>query len=192
MTTQTRNKKFARMTKAQKRVEIAKDALKQLRANQYKAATDGYFTLAKSAVNTLEFGVRLKLSHVIKHNPKNCHVCLRAAVLLSTFRKFKPTAMADCQAYFTRYDNSLCMDDVDTAKVEKQFFTVHQTQLMETAFEQRELYSGPTYNIDSPLTSEDVKAAEAFGKRYRSPKTRMIAILSNVVRNKGKFVIPKD
>ena len=58
----------------------------------------------------------------------------------------------------------------------KKYFTVPQLNLIEIAFEQTEIFK-------HPLKSKAIK----FGEQYKHPKSRLRAILNNILENNGVF-----
>lgn len=94
-TTKKKPAPFSKLSKAQQRVAIAKDALLQLRNGKYTRYV-GYIE------STLKMDTALKhaddntqLSSVLKRIHPTCGVCARGALLLSTIRKANDILVCD-------------------------------------------------------------------------------------------------
>lgn len=186
------NAKFNKMSKANKRIAIAKDILTQLMKRVYKA-TPGTYTLFRTKENVSEFGGSYNEDKDLQANfekdIENCDTCALGACILS----------------IARLGDSLTFADVDnrnakaTKKI-KSIFEPNQLALIETAFEKTydnfgfwstqesgtSLWS-TSVKIGGQLTTEQADAAVSFGRRYSSDKSRLIAIYQNIIDNKGTF-----
>lgn len=196
-----RNYRFRKMTPEQQRVRIAKDVIDNLRASKIVAANDGYLNLrenpfeAKDNILSLEYDlcsasrserrrIETKIEalretletplHQVFESNKGCTVCAIGGAFVSAVLR------ADCLKVKDLNDTG----DSDAMRdYLGQWFDRKQLGLIESAFEKSVRYAmlhgGSTY----------VKANEAseFGQKYADPEDRMIAIMQNIVENKGEF-----
>jgi hypothetical protein len=178
------SKTLSKMTKAEARVAIAKDALAQLRANKYLAEEGAYVSFTNSLpIN--EDDEKSMDQQLCKLLPKagSCTVCARGALFLSTIRKFNHFTVADL---LENGGDATCAIHDTLRPVEDRYFTNHQLALIEHAFEGQEIG-----NITFSLCSEEMENCELFFKHYDcDDDLRLENILKNIIRNKGTFVPP--
>ncbi len=154
---------------------IAEDVIKQVKAKVYRVETGRYVDidyLYNTNDNMWSADVRENFDVIV-----NCRVCALGSCLLSA----------------TKFKNELTFRDVKspddnekTTEFLKSIFPPEQLSLIENAFE---------CGLTSPWSDEmmdervvdNVKDATRFGKRYSNPKNRLIAIMKNVIANKGVF-----
>lgn len=158
------NKKYNKATPAQRRVMIAKDALKQLGAKRIKAACGTYvnvYNLQREAqVESTEQLQRLL------HNPNltsQCHVCARGALLLSAVMYRN-----DCFVY----EDSATPSESEYIKE----FSESQQDMIEAAFEEWTGNPGGKWS-----------AKFLTGEECSNDQKRLELILKNIIRNKGTF-----
>lgn len=154
--------KFENMTKAQKRVAIAKDALKQLKAKRYNLTYDDY---AKS-------GVPINQSSLKQPNIM-CECCQAGAATLSAVRLGNKWN-----------DGSRFMDGGDVLKVLGRYFSQRQILSIEAAFM---ITKFPVMADYTDLSETPFTKACDFGAREFDMKTRFRAIFQNIIDNKGTF-----
>jgi hypothetical protein len=188
-----------RMTKAEKRVEIAKDVLKQIKANKYNPTSGVWVTDTDgNEVGDLIYRIRdedseatidLKNDVVCQLNGK-CSVCALGSLFVSAIDKFNHTKLnSGCYMDFTEH---ACSDYNPLLK----WFSAKQLLLIESTFENR--YGAWTKNTIWVLSNKKmvywddvvIPAIYAYCKKYSDETSRLKAIMNNIVRNKGTFVLP--
>lgn len=166
------NDKFKSLSRAEQRVLIAKDVLVQIRAKKYRPNAGSYVNFGKYFPGD---------ESIQKHiDEVTCNCCALGACLLST----------------TKYKNKLDFSDTyrldatnDSWGLLKDIFSPRQLTMIEYAFEVSSVGTrvGENYygtHIDSELEDKCI----AFGKvNYDSDKKRLIAIMKNIIKNKGTF-----
>jgi len=183
-----RNRAFARMTAAGKRVAIAKDVLAQLSGGKLRATHGTYFDVGKSKYGKLAAGTGKDLSELLPELG-TCNVCAVGALFTCAvgFADKLKVAHVDDLADVDGHANGnsivlrTAVDgerwiNTDTYGYLAKFFTERQLQNMESAFE------------------NDGGAIDGEWVRYglpANPRKRIEAIMRNVVQNKGSFVPEK-
>ena len=151
-----------KLTKAEMRVAVAKDALKQLELEKYKACRGTYVDW------NLEDKIREsdedeQVQKIIKEHESTCQICARGALLMSSIRKFNDVTVKDFNKNWE--------------KKSKQIFSTQTLELAEIAFER--------WNKLDHNAKQD--RAYNFGIKYSYDNERLKAILKNIIANKGEF-----
>ncbi len=179
------NKKEKALTKIeQKRVDIAKDALSQVKAEKYTVlSSNGYVESGKlediinKALDSCELftgkkaeDVELKtyIDTAIKIAP--CEVCAKGALFLSSIRKFNNFSLAEAR------DSGL--NESASYKIQE-IFGEENADRIEEYFEKNDPTYGENYE-------------NQWSDKYPDDKDRLIAILKNVIANKGTFIPVKE
>lgn len=173
---------FSKLSKAKKRVAIAKDVLKQIRVGKYIANKGKYI----SRVDAPDIEDVYYQSDIKKNfsKIKNCNVCAMGACLMSA----------------TKFANKLKFQDIGSGvgdlnnpKVKdlfKSIFSPEQLLLIERAFEDKT--GGSTVGCDVfgleewDFEKQIQKCSEFYGE-YNNDETRLIGIMNNIIKNKGTF-----
>jgi hypothetical protein len=156
-------KTFAKMTKSEKAIAIAKDVLKQLNARKY-TATPGTYVYAKTS--------RKPPPAIGIADMKTCKVCALGACVVSAARLggtrvFNEVIRVDPTSTGYEFASN------DTFISLRKYFTEFEAEAMESAFERYKWNTGGTMF--------------RFGT---SAKDRLRRIMQNVIDNKGHFVVP--
>jgi hypothetical protein len=204
-----RNARFAKLSNAQKRVAIARDVLKQIQTENFIPHT-GKFV---SVPDYNEFLVyRNKNASLQEMLPQlgPCDVCALGGLFLSCTNlnnKARVSALMENSHPSGNIDNTgeaYQMNDMFLGGKKfsndlNRFFSNYQLMLIEIAFERG---GGAVGNVNftdglyknylgqfKPITAE-IEAAAQFSEKTntdQSSKDRMIAIMKNIIRNKGRF-----
>jgi len=108
---------------------------------------------------------------VIDDIAKRCAVCALGACFLSSIRLYDKITMPELTKY-SEY-RKIYMFGCDLKLHLAQFFTPDQICLIEAAFEWFEVSA--------------MKPAHEFGRRYPDGRTRLKAIMQNIIDNDGEF-----
>lgn len=178
---------FKNLTKAEKRVAIAKDAIDQLLSENYQCKKGVYLHIKLPDIKHGE-----SLQPYLLNEKQKCEVCAVGALLASTIRLsngkyFNTDINRDSNIWQMNFTKNSCY--VSPVQEESNplldYFTIYQLALMEVAFEgELEALSD---EVDNPYEKEFGKAKE-FYFRYTSTKKRFIAIMQNIIDNKGTFL----
>ena len=167
------NDKFKSLSKAQKRVLIAKDVIAQVKTKKYKAITGKYLSLVNTFYN--HWSVQEHIDEI------ECVCCALGACLIST----------------TKFKNKLKFHDVDSLcaksdswKLLRGIFSPKQMNMIEYAFEAS--HSGSRVGEDSfgeynKYNCNEIVKCVDFGKSFPYESDRLIAIMKNIIKNKGTF-----
>lgn len=194
-------------TKAEMRVEIAKDVLGALKAKRFLAGHDGYLATrdqkAQKAAAALEeawenkdLKALLKLAAQEYVAPKQCTVCAIGAVFVATVDRHDSLKLTDVYTDEMGSDGEVGPDAM--MDYLKQWFTVRQLRLIEVAYE------GNLQSYGDGISDAQVEKAKDFHRKNgplvdsewlgltpctseESAEGRMTAIMKNVIDNHGSF-----
>ncbi len=167
------NTRFARMTDAQKRIAIAKDVIKQVNAKRIKPTRGIYLEtkFAGSKITIADVGLEMELKALYENMP-SCNACALGSMFVCAVSKFNNLSIEEHinDGRKIEYDKNV----YDTIKVQEiyygrpteylgQFFSTAQLDELERAFEADKSWDP------------------------RSSTERLIAIMKNIIRNKGTF-----
>ncbi len=190
-TLSAKNKKFWALTKPQQRVAVAKDVIKMLNTKFLHAKKGTYFQFDSSVKIVPE---KLDdLFSTIKRKQDSCTVCGIGgcfAGMVDLGNKITTKSVigeVDRVEYFDE------IGDEDMRKYLRKVFTPRQLTMIECAFE---MYAGHHDGKDYAKSwgtkawdknVKDSHAADDFGRNYANSNDRLIAIMENIIKNKGEF-----
>lgn len=161
-------KAIGKLTKAEARVEIAKDVLKHLRAMKVTRGT--YCCSDEAELEGLEGDAQQHVGVI----QKSCQVCALGSMMVSHIRKFDNFGMDNF--WMGRLDRQ------DIADALGKYFSQTQLDLIEAAFETAPgKLNRETYEAGAKLK------AHLFGNRFKTDRQRLKGIMENIVKNSGKF-----
>lgn len=157
------------MTRKEKRLAIVKDVLSRLR---YRKIDTNFYVNPFKALDLA--GIDLDLN--AKNLPlEKCQTCALGSMLISHVRVYNKLSLRDlgfCQS------DECSLTRSDCTGVLSNYFDADQLTLIEFAFEGYRVFD---INVDG--ASEAIK----FGKKFKHPKTRLRAIMNNILENDGTF-----
>lgn len=166
------NARFNSMTPAERRVEVAKDVILQLRNGLYQATKSTYVNFKRS----IAFDANRDMC-TLADDEIRCECCVRGAMFLSKARKFNNLKMGDIPT-LPLHDKRIYTINASNFKTyERELFSPDQIMLMECAFER-----WVDYTVFPPHVNEYIN------KLPNDPTERMITIMQNVIDNQGTFV----
>lgn len=164
-----RNTKFKKLGKAEKRVALAKDAIRQIKANILFPKGGNYTRIIRSGLWSEEF-MQSSFQDRLVNKEIECECCAKGALICS----------------FVGFENEASVIDIGSINEEqirdklKGVFSPRQLHMIEFAFEGREIM----YFVYS---SEIGRRLGSYFDHYDDPSERLIAILENIIKNKGTF-----
>lgn len=181
--TKEANALFSKMSPPERRVAIAKDVLLQLKSKRYKATSGIYIDFKNPLIEydnvaDLSDAPLCALSEGVK-----CDVCARGAMFMSACGLFDKLTASDMNMD-ADYSSTLDGFDSEFQKYESRFFSRAQLALIEAAFEGND--------VQDKLSAKEEEAARKWYKAHKGgAAVRLKAIMNNIIRNKGTFVLPK-
>lgn len=180
----TKNINLDKLGKAEARILIAKDALKQMK---FWKITAGKYCEFNTVVPTGE-----SLQKILPKVQQNCEVCAKGALFLSFVRKFNNVSTNDLNRQ-TSYDYNdwnnfnaekeyVSADSGFICRKLEKYFTRTQLDLIEFAFEGEDV-CGDTWQ----KTEEYQDKVRAYSQQFPDDEERLKVILKNIVRNGGTF-----
>ena len=173
---------FSKLSKAEQRVKVAKDVLVQLKNKKYIANMGAYIDGMDLENSGLKNGDNIKSNF---HKIKSCKCC----------------ALGSCILSITKFKNTLIIGDVNSGKypfydnTKKLFkmFSPKQLLLIENSFEgkpegQNTSRIGYTVFM-ADTTFEEKEKCRSFYLQYPDTELRLIAIMKNIIANKGLFIL---
>lgn len=168
---------FSKLSKAEQRVEIAKDVIKQCSKGKYEIETGGYIDLYPEGLRSFDELEHLQANTCVSKGRITCTVCAKGALFMSHVMKTNHCLVKEADK----------TDDTGIKKRLKNIFSPLQLDLIETAFE-RSVVVDDTDKIHQGCDYTELgKKATNFGWQYSEPNERLIAIMKNIIKNKGTF-----
>lgn len=172
------NKAFAKLTDAQKRVAIAKDALLWLESSPVKIQGGSYLTFSRKSVPDSASGKDYDARTLIEQG-ESCSCCAMGMLLYAHIRRLDQVSV-----YVGPGD--ACGFGDSTVKSAANYFPIEHLRLIECAFEGFFVHKEAGLDIPKGLKSYGRQWNAAFPRQKRK---RLAAILKNIIRNKGDFNI---
>jgi hypothetical protein len=171
----TQPKAFSKMTKAEKRVAIAKDVLIQIKKGISIPTKDNYFGGLSGKICNLTYK-KEELQNILPES--KCEVCAKGALFIADILR-RDNFQIDRNTYLYGSDIHRRLTDI---------FTRNQMDLIETAFEKNVVEDDNEYLYIHYRKTEIAAAAISFGSKYSTEKTRLIGIMNNIIKNNGTFI----
>lgn len=166
------NAEFSKMTKPQKRVEVAKDLIDRIKLKQLIPQTQR-MVVVETDFNDSNSSIKDTLNSC---DITICNVCAKGGLFMSYIGRVNKMKFSDIED-----DNDV--DGVEHKQLLK-IFTVRQLALIELVFENDQyLYT----DKDGKGLSFDYLKASKFYDKYENEDERLIAIAQNIIDNKGTF-----
>jgi hypothetical protein len=162
--------KKTRLSRAEQRVVIAKDAIKQLRAEIYHAE-GGTYVEERFDKKLVKCTSASKLQGLLLKSKSLCSVCAKGALLLSTIRKFNTITPGEFNTILDGGINKL------------RPWTSNQLGLIEAVFEG--YYYRYGNDIEKLIRKWRAKYINEEGELDDSKL--LLGIMENIVRNHGTF-----
>ena len=174
------------LSRKEMRIEIAKDALSQLRKGKMRAARGSYFVLDVHQVNR-----ESQVCEVLK--TKTCEVCALGSMFASSINKYNDLIID--QLYIGSSERTNISRN-ETVNRLSEYFDLHQLNLVELFFEGRNVGDQLWSMIDRRLSyrySYDniLRLLNTYLSGWIA-KENLIKILQNIIANDGDFVIPRS
>lgn len=166
------NNRFNSLTKAEKRIEIAKDVLSMISDKRKTIVRGIYLNIYNEDI--LGGSAQKYVDEI------SCECCALGACLLSATKYMNQLTIGEI--HFVNSENS------DVWGILNKVFSAKQLGLIEYAFEGS--FDGTRVSMDSfSFYNEDIdiKSAVMFGRGYENDEERLTAIMENIIKNRGTF-----
>ena len=189
------NKEFTEASVEMKRVIIAKDVIKQIIANKFKAETGKYMRFTYDGIsmfpdsifrNLVEIKGRkeCELQEIIQDENIKCRVCALGSCFLSLINLNDNYKLNEDISYIL---SGVERTQHEIAKVLSPYFSISQLRLMENTFEANDLPGYIRHDCIELNGIELTDKAMNFGSVYIKDNDRLIAIMQNIIDNNGEF-----
>ena len=179
--------KTKKPTKQDRALAVARDVLKQIKTMPAECFSDTVYCRAMLAgPSEPDFGTGDDLAQHVDRLQPTCRVCHLGAVFLSFVRLYDGVPLTDVRGISFGWRNTVDVRRHYIVEKLADVFSAEQLQFMECAYEGDPYVGARTGDL------EDREAAVNFGERYHYGAPRIAAIMKNVIRNKGQFVIPRS
>lgn len=181
-----------KQTKAEKRVAIARDVLRQLAARKFIAESGVYCSIDDADAQKIDATSSDDLQKALK-KVKRCNVCALGAAFVSSVLKFDemPINLSGIGASPKYADGSQYVDtEVDTIAMRihlRKIFSAKQLAIIECHFEGWGQVTDSMFMPQSQGVAGSDKAV-AFHNKHPNAKKRLAVIMQNVIDNGGTFV----
>lgn len=159
--------KWKTMSNPAKAVAIAKDAIYRVQVGQLKPTSGEWAQFCRDDIDSRRVN---DVQTLVKKGVK-CSACALGGCIIGL--AVHEDRMTEIEAEFSGQTRTRL----------EEIFGDDNLLLIEYTFEMGEGYIGSYELNDLDL----IKRALVFGSKYRSPKTRFLAILENVAKNRGQF-----
>lgn len=202
-----RKRRWSRADEAGKRVLVAKDILLQIAARKFDPQTSKFLLIESNQLEKMEGSDSLQ--GCLLDNNTGCRGCAIGGAMMSMIR-FNNTAIFNDTNYNNENERHLAYhkgtrvaksaDNALLSQQLKDLFGEEQLRLIEQAFERcsgvYRLKAISRYNQFSydKLIEMDLKndspqwKAYMFGRAHYEDKDRLVAIMENIIKNKGTFI----
>jgi hypothetical protein len=170
---------FSKLSKAEKRIVVLKDALKQITMGFIKPVCGLVVNEDNILPKNVDYEMQLQpiLKQAMKAG-KKCTACQRGTLLLALVGRDNSFRVCDLEASGVATNGGTFNDHNRTDKRLTAIFSKQQIAMMETAFEH-------SFNYEYLGTDLYEKCTDFSGEP--DPKKRSIEILKNAIKNGGIF-----
>lgn len=190
--TKDKMKPFSRLTKAEKRVAIAHDALRQIRRGFIRPKVGRYVSLKTITELPLLSLDHCELKELLNNDTKNCQACAKGTLLITEVMERNKFTTGEygihgiaSQEIECRLSGIFSAGQLDTIECAFEKFPINDT---EGILFKEYIVKLHGWNHVMRKKNDLAKAAILFGKRYAKADERLIAILKNIIKNKGTFI----
>ena len=178
-----RNKWFNSLSKAEKRVEIAKDVIIAVKANLFRIGTGYFSTALRDTVTSRSYVGGEDLQSYLASSRSNNIICRGCAVAGLFYSRIILGNEIQLNYREEKFYSIIHTSRGTIHNSLDNIFTTLQLDLVETAFE-RNVYASELMTVKNEFLFE---RAISFGENYLKLRERLIAICENIIKNKGTF-----
>ena len=164
--TKNKNKEFSEMTKMEKRVAVARDVIASIKSLKYNTEAGTYLTMTKRGCDE---DVRVSILNLKKPDVV-CNVCAIGSMFVSNIKKTNTNSLSE--------KNNKMISSLS------ELYTERELRFLEFAFEGSD--------VDDQFQTDEATAsrhdAKSFYREHGYDEDRLISIMKNIIKHKGKFV----
>jgi hypothetical protein len=166
--------RFEDLSPAEKRVVIAQDVIKQIRLKNITPVRG--LTLAYIEGNYSDYN----------YNKNGCRACAVGSLFVAQMLKEQHDNVNDVLSEYSRNENITAV--TIRSQIIRKYFSSIQERLIESAFEVHSYLREGQDGYNEPVSHNLMDAAVEFGEQYEDATDRLVAIMENIIENKGCFV----
>lgn len=178
-----RNARFKGKTKSEKRVLIAKDVIAQIKNGKFTSECGTW--VSSETLDDIRHEPYFKDEGIQKlmlsNKVDDCVCCALGAIMLSCVLFKNKVKVRD---YWEEFEYPV--DNIENKTSKSGFhniFSLKQSFMIESAFE-----LGSNLNGKGVVSSKLKDDCLRFGYDYETPEKRLVAIMQNIIKNKGEFI----
>lgn len=175
--------KFSKLPKEKQIVMMAKDVIKNIRAGLFTFAY-GEFVMIQDSL-TRDESLRKIMPRLLKN--RSCGVCALGACFLSYVGYANKYNVSEGLLIESRVPPSELFSLLGKILSPKMLQSIEIAYECGDGFFKRNDKRADYLGSEHLLSDADFYAAANFGGKYRSQSNRMIAIMQNIIKNKGDF-----
>lgn len=173
------NERFQAMTPSRKRIEIARDVLRQIKIGRIVPETGTYMSPTFSKPEN--YSRDTEVSSLIER-AESCNACALGAVFMCTVQR-----MDRLKVGFGGHTSDFYVSSHKMRDYLEEFFSPEQILLIELAFEGGVIDMSDMRIASPGFKREDYRVAKKYNKGVRDAKLRMENIMRNIERHGGRF-----
>lgn len=172
------NNIFSKMSKAQQRVEVAKDLIVRLKLDQFRPV-EGKMLLISTDKPWLT-----PMKEVLNTEVKTvCEVCAKGGLLMAYIGRVNKETVLSARHLGNNTNYASGKGNIKLAKI----FPMKQISAIEFAYEGKQFLMRDNRGVEITFTEKQVQAFKDFRKANKSKKQRLISIAQNIIDNNGNF-----
>jgi hypothetical protein len=178
--TKQKNVAFEKLSKMEQRVVIAKDVKAAIKAAKYKVSPGTYVRLIDDTKiipkkkYIYENGETKNTFRNLMKEEVTCNVCAIGSMFVSSVRKSADKSMTG-------------NDDVMVKKL-AYVYTEEELRILEMAFEGQDITEMLVHSDDPDDKRKLKNTKDFYQKHYDDDEERLVAIMDNIIKNKGHFI----
>lgn len=186
------NDRFEAMTPSRKRIEIARDVLRQIRIGRLIPENGTYFD-AQLPSGTERISGEAEASEAMA-KLERCTACALGSVFMCAVQRFDKVKLMDLGHGHVGghdWDDSFSVGSERMREYLKSYFSSTQVYLIETAFEGGVISYYTIKSEDPTFTRREYSLARSYNRGVKSATERLERIMRNIERHGGRFT-PSD
>lgn len=169
-------------TKPQRRILVARDVIAQIKADRLLPMKGRWIDLYRDWSSAAYYDTMDSMQEVVLAKKAKCQVCALGSIMASMVLFKNMVTIGNIDRDFDYYRLRKFKRRKDNVGI-RALFSRDQLELIEGAFE---MGSGLHGTLKQHVKGWE--EAKAFGVKFNDSTSRLIAIMKNIIKNKGEFV----